>query len=1094
MLLYICNNFQIKDGDGKMNKIVDNKQYLLAGDVIKDNIQEGAKLSIAAAYFTLYAFEELKEVINNIDSFRFIFTEPAFVKTENSYLNQKIKQNEEKIFGIDEENKYRNKLTTPYVARKIAKWIIQKGEFKSIYTTKIEGSLYHIENKDKNMLIIGGIPFSTTGLGVNNTTNNYIGTIIEEEDKNNQYIKWFNDIWNNKMLLKDVKADILNKIELLYKDNSPEFIYFVTLYNIFKEFLEDNEFREKIQSKTGFKDTVIWKKLYSFQKDAVLGAINKIETYGGCIIADSVGLGKTFEALAIIKYYELKNYRVLVLTPKKLHENWSIFRQNDRRNILLKDRFSYDLLNHTDLSRKFGKSGDIDLENINWGNYDLVVIDESHNFRNNEARKDRETRYEKLMRDIIKSGVKTKVLMLSATPVNNRLSDLKNQISFITEGKDDALEESANIPSITKTLQKAQSQFNKWASLDENERTTEKLLEMLNWDYFKLLDALTIARSRRHIEKYYNIKDLGSFPIRNKPKNIKENIDIYDQFPSIDKINNDILRLKLAVYSPMKYIMPLKKDFYSKKYDTVVKGGKSVLRQTDRENSLIYLMKASLFKRLESSIYSFSKTIKNIIENIDMTLNKIEKRQNIYELKYDDLSEISEEAEEVFVGDTVKILIQDMDLIKWKQDLLYDKEILNILLEKSQKITCERDKKLKRLKEEIENKIKNPINPNNKKVLVFTAFADTAEYIYDNISKWAKEKYNVNSALVTGSGNPKTTMKINRVDFNNVLLHFSPISKEREKIYPDIKEEIDIMIATDCISEGQNLQDCDYVINYDIHWNPVKIIQRFGRIDRIGSKNKYIQLVNFWPSMELDEYINLIDRVKERMMMVDVSATGEENIIDEKSNEMKDLEYRRKQLLSLQNEIIDLEDMQGNISLTDFTLDDFRMDLLNYLEIHKKEVKEAPKGIYAIVKNDNIKLNDEIQKGVIFCLKQIKYNENNNLKNPLYPYYLIYVKDNGEILYTYTNVKKILDIYRFLCFGKKEILKELIEEFNNETKQCKKMDKYRELLKSASDEIMGKIEQDTALSIFKLGNLNELLDEKSINLEDFELVTYLLIR
>ncbi|TDT63343.1 helicase-related protein [Fonticella tunisiensis] len=1077
-----------------INKIVDNKQYLLAGEVLMENIEEGAKISIAAAYFTLYAFEELKNVMKKIDKLRFIFTEPAFVKVENKYLKEQVKQNEERILGIEEENKYRNKLTTPYVAREFAKWLQEKAEFKSISGTKIEGSLYHIENKDKNTLIIGGIPFSTTGLGMNNTTNNFIGTILEGEEKNNQYIRWFDNIWNNKHLLKDVKAQILNKIELLYKDNNPEFIYFVTLYNIFKDFLEDNESREKIQSKTGFKDTLIWKKLYNFQRDAVLGAINKIETYGGCIIADSVGLGKTFEALAIIKYYELKNYRVLVLAPKKLRENWLIFRQNDRRNIFLQDRFSYDLLNHTDLSRKFGKSGDIDLEHINWGNYDLVVIDESHNFRNNEARNDRETRYEKLMSDIIKSGVKTKVLMLSATPVNNRLQDLKNQIAFITEGKDNALEDTANIQSISKTLQKAQSQFNKWSSLDEEERTTEKLLEMLNWDYFKLLDALTIARSRRHIEKYYNIKDLGDFPIRNKPKNIKESIDIYDQFPPIDKINNDILRLKLAVYSPMKYILPQKAEYYSKKYDTVVKGGKSVFRQTDRENSLIYLMKASLFKRLESSIYSFSKTISSIIQNIEITLNKIEQRQSTLEINTEKISEISEEAEELFIGDNVKIFINDIDLIKWKQDLLFDKEILEMLLRKSQSITPDRDKKLQRLKEEIENKIKNPINPGNRKVLVFTAFADTAEYIYENISKWAKEKFNIHSALVTGSVNPKTTMKLNRVDFNNVLLHFSPVSKEREKIYPEIKEEIDIMIATDCISEGQNLQDCDYLINYDIHWNPVRIIQRFGRIDRIGSKNKYIQLVNFWPSMELDEYINLIDRVKERMMMVDVSATGEENIIDEKSNEMKDLEYRRKQLLSLQNEIIDLEDIQGNISLTDFTLDDFRMDLLNYLEEHKKEVLEAPKGIYAIVRNENTKLNEEIEKGVIFCLKQIKYNESNNLKNPLYPYYLVYVKDDGEISYTYTNVKKILDIYRSLCFGKKEVFKELVEEVNKETKFCKNMDKYRELLKSAADEITGKIEQDVALSIFQLGSLNELLDDNNIDLEDFELITFLIIR
>ncbi|SHF39370.1 helicase-related protein [Caloramator proteoclasticus] len=1076
------------------NNIIDNKQYGLVKDVLKNNIEENSKLSIAAAFFSIYAYYELKDELEKIDNLRFIFTQPAFIKAENKLLKDKIKINEAKLFGTEEEYIYRNKLNTPYIAREFAKWVQKKVELKSIKECNIDGSLYHITRNDKNVVIIGGVPFTTTALGVNGTLNTHISAVLEEENKVNDYIKWFEGIWNNNKLLKDIKGEILNKVELLYKDYTPEFIYFVTLYNIFREFLEDNERMEKIQARTGFKDTLIWKKLYNFQKDAVLGAINKIETYGGCIIADSVGLGKTFEALAVIKYYELKNYRVLVLTPKKLRDNWAIYRENDKRNILLEDRFSFDLLNHTDLSRKTGKSGNIDLEYINWGNYDLVVIDESHNFRNNEARNDRKTRYEKLMRDIIKSGIKTKVLMLSATPVNNRLQDLKNQIAFITEGKDDALLETANIQSINKTLQKAQSQFNKWSSLEEHERTTERLLEMLNWDYFKLLDTLTIARSRKHIEKYYNVKEIGKFPIRNKPINFKEEVDVLNQFPSIDKINNEILRLKLSVYSPMKYILPHRREYYNKRYDTVVRGGKSVFKQTDRENSLIYLMKSSLFKRLESSVYSFSKTIRSIIENIDSTLNKIDLGYQNVTYNFDDINEISEEYEELFVGDNVKILLHDMDLIKWRQDLLFDKQILEELLKKADMITPQRDKKLQRLKSVIEDKINNPINEGNKKVIVFTAFADTAEYIYENINKWAREKFNIHSALVTGSGNPKTTMRLNKIDFNSILLNFSPISKERSRLYKDIQEEIDILIATDCISEGQNLQDCDFLINYDIHWNPVRIIQRFGRIDRIGSKNERIQLVNFWPSIELDEYINLIDRVKERMVMMDVSATGEENLIDEKVNEMKDLEYRRKQLLSLQNEVIDLEDISGNISLTDFTLDDFRMDLLNYLEIYNKDIENAPKGIYAVVKNENINLEQEIERGVIFCLKQNKVENNENLKNPLYPYYLIYVKEDGEILYTHTNVKKILDIYRSLCLGKKEVYKELVDEFNKDTKYCKNMDKYYELLRKATEDIKGKVEEYTTLSIFQIGNLENILGSTKIDIDDFEIITFLVIR
>ncbi|MCB4204546.1 DEAD/DEAH box helicase family protein [Deferribacterales bacterium Es71-Z0220] len=1075
------------------SRVFNGKQKLPVGTILKEHIKEGSKISIAASSISIYAFYELMKNLNNASEFRFLYTNPVFVGTENKLLKNQIKPFEEALFGIDDENIYRNKLNTSYIANKFYEWVKSSAQFKSITNNKIEGNLYNIENENKSIVIIGGTPFTTSGLGFITTSNNYIVTALEEKSNNN-YLTWFNNIWNNKKLVKDVKQEILRKIELLFKDNTPEFIYFVTLYNIFNEFLEDNKFRENIQYRTGFKDTNIWNKLYNFQKDAVLGAINKIETHGGCIIADSVGLGKTFEALAIIKYYELKNYRVLVLAPKKLRENWLIYRQNDRRNILLNDRFSYDLLNHTDLSRKFGKSGDIDLEHINWGNYDLVVIDESHNFRNNEPRNDRETRYEKLMRDIIKAGIKTKVLMLSATPVNNKLQDLKNQIAFITEGRDDALAETTNIPSINTTLKNAQTIFNKWSQLDEHKKTTEKLLDMMNWDYFKMLDALTIARSRKHIEKYYNIKELGSFPIRNKPKNIKEAIDVNNEFPEIKKINNDILRLKLAVYSPMKYILPQRTEYYSKKYDTVIKGGKTVFKQTDRESSLIYLMKSNIFKRLESSIFSFSKTLGNIIEKIDLILNKIEEHTSSFELTLKELEQLIEEYDEFYVGDNIKILLEDIDLVKWKQDLLYDKEILESLLQSSKKITPDRDKKLKSLQQEIEEKLNNPINPNNKKILIFTAFADTAEYLYENIAKWLKENFNINSALVTGAKNPKTTMKLDRVDFNNVLLNFSPISKERDKIYPDMQDEIDVLIATDCISEGQNLQDCDYMINYDIHWNPVRIIQRFGRIDRIGSKNKYIQLVNFWPPMELDEYINLINRVKERMVMVDVSATGEENIIDEKLNEMRDLEYRKKQLLSLQNEVLDLEDIQGNISLTDFTLDDFRIDLLTYLESHKGEILEAPKGIFAIVKNENEKINDIIKRGVIFCLKEVKYNEANNLKNPLYPYYLVYIDENGDILYKYTNVKKILDIYRSLCLGQNKVFGELVDEFKKETNNCKNMNKYCDLLVKVKDEIIEKIEENVTLNIFQIGNLKEMVSDSKYDLEDFEIITFLLIR
>ncbi len=1072
--------------------MIDNKQRGLVGDVLKKHMQKGSKLSVAAAHFTLYAFVELKKEFSQIEELRFIFTEPAFVRGDH-LANEKIAKNETLLYGVEEEQKYKAELNQAYIAKEFAKWLKQKAKIKSVTTRKIEGGLYHVQNKDGTQIgLVGGAPFSSPGLGYSNSSNMYINTITDDEKENIELLRQFDDIWKNEYALQDVKEQILRQLEVLYQEHTPEFIYFVTLYNLFKDFLQETRDYSTLQTKTGFEKTTIWNKLYDFQRDGVVGAINKIETYGGCIIADSVGLGKTFEALAIIKYYELRNHRVLVLAPKKLRENWEIYRANDKRNVLLEDRFSYDLLNHTDLSRKGGYSGNINLEYVNWGNYDLVVIDESHNFRNNDPRKSHITRYSRLMNDIIKAGVKTKVLMLSATPVNNKLDDLKNQIAFITEGNDKALAETANIKSINQTIRRAQSQFKKWSNLPEEERTTERLLDMLSWDYFTLLDSLTIARSRRHIEKYYNVDAIGKFPQRLKPINIKETIDAKQEFPSLSIINNDILRLRFALYSPMKYILPHKQAFYHEKYDTKVANG-HVLKQTDRENNLVYLMKTNLLKRLESSIYSFSLTLKNIIEQIDAQLSKIEiEATNIGEFAEIDMED--DELEEAFVGAKVKIALRDIDRIRWKQDLLYDRTILQKLLDYASQVTPERDQKMLTLKKMIQQKIAHPINGQNKKILIFTAFADTAKYLYEHLHRWIRHEFHLHCAVVTGKDRPKTTFPMQKTDFNNVLMHFSPTSKERKKLMPDMTDEIDILIATDCISEGQNLQDCDYLINYDIHWNPVRIIQRFGRIDRIGSKNEQIQLVNFWPPMELDEYINLVGRVKDRMAILDISSTGEEDVLSSNSNEMKDLEYRRKQLEKLQSEVIDLEDISGNISLTDFTMDDFRMDLLNFMKQNKEMIETAPFGLFSITVNKNEKLRDDIHPGVIFCSKQINHFTTTHEQNALHPYYLVYVKENGEVLYNHVHVKKILDLYRSLCHGKNEVESQLYAAFYEETKNGKEMGVYKQLLEQAVEEIVGKIDQHATLNIFSLGNLDQLMTTANTNLQDFEIVSYLIIK
>ena len=955
-------------------KILDNKQFGKVGDELRENISKGSKLSVISAYFTIYAFNELYKELNKIDKMRFIFTEPTFVKNEKEvirqyYINRDLEKN---ISGNEFEIKMRNKLNQANIAKECANWLKEKVEIKSLkQPNPAQQRLVYIDNEEDAIAINGTVDFTTDGLGFTASSRMDMNTCMYGKEYTKHFLQMFDRIWEDDSIVEDVKEKVLEQMQIIYKENTPEFIYFVTLYNIFKDYLDELTEENMVKVKTGFKETAIWNKLYKFQRDGVLGAIDKLEKHKGCIIADSVGLGKTFSALAVIKYYELRNHRVLVLAPKKLRDNWIMYTKNDKRNILLEDRFNYDVLNHTDLSRDGGMSGDIDLSTVNWGNYDLVVIDESHNFRNNNARNNKVTRYTKLLNDIVKSGVETKILMLSATPVNNKMNDLKNQIYFITEGKDDAFEEEG-IVSVEQTLRKAQLIFNKWTNLPEQQRTVDEFIEMMNTDYFKLLDTVTIARSRKHIEKYYNVSEIGKFPTRLKPINKKPDIDELGEFPKLEYVNKMIKNLNLATYSPLKYVLPEKQKQYSKKYDIAVKGGQSVFKMADREQSLVHLMRVNILKRMESSINSFGITIANLLNQIDVTLDKIQRKQYEYsaDLSITDIDIDDNGLEDLLIGNKVKILLQDMDLIRWKQDLEDDKKKLEELLYESAKVVINRDAKLNTLKELLYNKINNPINKDNKKVIIFSAFADTANYLYENISEWALNKFGVHTALVTGGGDNKTTLKtIKRKELNEILTNFSPICKEKEKLYPDIEGEIDILIATDCISEGQNLQDCDYLINYDIHWNPVRIIQRFGRIDRLGSKNDVIQLVNFWANMELDEYINLEKRVTGRMMLLDISATGEENIIEvDEKKKMNDLEYRKKQLKQLQEEVVDLEDISGGISITDLTMNDFKMDLSSYMKNNKDKLEAAPMGMYAVVNVEDESLREQIKPGVIFTL------------------------------------------------------------------------------------------------------------------------------
>ena len=1084
-------------------KIVDNRLEKL-GDDLKNTIKLNSKIHACASIFSMYGFEALKKELVKVESLKFIFTDPTFVNTvannkETKKFELGLQSREKSLNGSEFEVKLKNELNGKAIAKECANWIKNKVRFKSNINHSPINKFINIESTDGITTYLNTDQFDTVGFGYEKGNGLFtpITKIDDDYEMTKFYIKSFDELWNDNKNFIDVTEEVVKFISELYKENSPDFIYYITLYNIFNEFLEDISEDELANEKTGFKESTIWNTLYDFQKDAVLGIINKLERHNGCILADSVGLGKTFTALAVIKYYQERNKSVLVLCPKKLSENWNTYKTNYKDNILQKDRFNYDVLFHTDLSRTKGNSNGVDLSRVNWGNYDLVIIDESHNFRNNSARNDRETRYDRLMNEVMKSGVKTKVLMLSATPVNNKFLDLKNQLALAYEGNTDKIDEKiSDSKSIDTILKNAQSAFNEWAKLDVEERTSTELLNRLNsnFDFFKLLDSVTIARSRKHIEKYYDMKSIGKFPTRLKPISKTSEITDIPNFMSIKEISETLMKLNMCIYAPFDYILDYKLPIYEEKYDIRVREGKTNFKQVDRERSLKILMRINLLKRLESSVESFRITLSKIITQIDNILMAIENFETNGASDYFDDIEVTnyntdEDIEEIMddefsIGKKVKIDLKDMNTLGWKQDLTKDIVILKELLSEMSMVTPNRDSKLQEIIKLISNKVENPINEENKKAIIFTAFADTANYLYKTISLQLKQLHNLDTAKITGSGVNECTLNINK-DFNNLLINFSPKSKHRDVILPNAKEEIEILIATDCISEGQNLQDCDYLINYDIHWNPVRIIQRFGRVDRIGSDNNVIQLVNFWPNMNLDDYINLKNRVENRMLMLDISGTGEDNVLTNKSS---DMEYRKEQLKKLQEEVVDLEEMNTGISITDLGLNDFRMDLVEYVN-HSGDLSKIPSGMHSVVFADSA---SGIDKGVIYILKNINNSINIDNMNQLHPFYLVYIKEDGTITSNHLNVKNTLDILKSISKGHKEPIKEAYNKFNDKTDDGKNMSSYSELLNRSIDSIITIKEENDLDSLFRSGGTTMLQNDIK-GLEDFELISFMVV-
>lgn len=1079
-------------------EIIDNISKTLKDD-LKVEIKDGSKLSVAAACFSIYAFQELKDELKKIDEMRFIFTSPTFTtekakKEKREFYIPRLNR-ERSLYGTEFEVKLRNELTQKAIAKECAEWIRKKVVFKSNVSS--DNMMGFINADDKSYMPING--FTTVDLGCERGNNAYNVVQKTESPMSDLYIKLFNDLWNDKTKMQEVTDEVIENITAAYNENSPDFIYFVTLYNIFNEFLEDISEDVLPNEATGFKESKIWSMLYNFQKDAALAIINKLEKYNGCILADSVGLGKTFTALAVIKYYENRNKSVLVLCPKKLTNNWNTYKDNYINNPIASDRLRYDVLYHTDLNRTSGKSNGLDLDRLNWGNYDLVVIDESHNFRNggklveNPDEDEKDNRYVTLMKKVIRAGVKTKVLMLSATPVNNRFNDLKNQLALAYEGHTDYIDEKLNTTrSIDEIFRNAQRAFNTWSKWEPSERTTDSLLKMLDFDFFEVLDSVTIARSRKHIQKYYDMADIGTFPKRLKPISKRPPLTDLKEAINYNEIFEQLQLLQLDIYRPSLYILDSKIEKYAELYeDNKVNVG---FTQANREQGIRRLMAINLMKRMESSVYSFNLTLTRIKELIESTVKTIEEYDRVSNVTLnltdisdaDDFDNDDQNSDELFsFGKKVKIELADMDYKSWKDSLVKDGEVLELLTLMVGDITPQHDSKLQMLFDVLKEKIENPINDGNKKVIIFTAFADTADYLYANVSEYVKANFGLNTALITGNIEGKSTISKLKCDLNTVLTCFSPISKGRDLFESMPKCDIDVLIATDCISEGQNLQDCDYLINYDIHWNPVRIIQRFGRIDRIGSKNACIQLVNFWPNITLDEYINLKATVETRMKIVDMTATGDDNILSDE--EKTDLEYRKAQLKRLQEEVVDIEDMSSGISIMDLGLNEFRLDLLEYIK-HHPDIDKTPFGLHSVVKS-----TDDSPAGVIYVLKNRSNSVNIDNQNRLHPFYMVYIGNDGEVVCDHLSPKAMLDKMRFLCRGKTEPIAEVYREFNKETRDGRNMKEFSKLLGDAIASII-EVKDESDIDSFLGGNQVSFLSNEIKGLDDFELICFLVVK
>lgn len=1079
--------------------IVDNRNRRV-GDFLRDSISAGSDLAIVSAYFTIYAYEALRDVLDDAGRMRFLYGEPTATGTPDPGGDGS------KSFRLSEDGGIllQQALAQKPLARACAAWIRKQVDIRTIARTNfLHGKLYHIAHGTESSALAGSSNFTLRGLGYGSAPNLELNLEVRTHEDRAALLGWFDDLWADETLTRDAKADVLSALERLGRPYAPEFVYFKTLFHVFEEWLERHVERDGLIHDVHLHDTEIWRALYAFQQDGATSAINRLLRHNGCIVADSVGLGKTWTALAIIKFFESRNDRVLVLCPKRLEDNWIHYTSwaAHRNNPFEKDRLNYAVRAHTDLSRYEGHAGAVDLKNFNWGVFDLIVIDESHNFRNEGRNRKNEagdivrrSRYNRLLEEAVKGGVPTKVLMLSATPVNTSLRDLRNQIYLMTEKRETAFRETLGIGDIHSIFGVAQREFQRWENVRRSEGSADKadLLERLGADFLTLLDAVTIARSRNHIQRFYPdvMEQIGGFPRRAKPENLYPPTDGAGEL-SYDDLHRRIGQFRLAVYMPSQYL----KDTASLEKE------KATLRfdQRDRERWLIGMMRVNLLKRLESAVHSFTLTMGRIIEKMDDLERRIEAWRTVGgEESFDGRPEEDEEDEDFAVGRGRRYQFEELDTDRWQQDLREDRRVLEALYNNAVKVTVDRDAKLAELKRVLRHKVDEaPVDKDgriNRKVLVFTTFADTALYVYDNLVDWVCHDLGVHIALVTGGdGNRSST---GHKGFVDILERFAPNAQQAI----GVNEEIDILIATDCLSEGQNLQDCDLVVNYDIHWNPVRLMQRFGRIDRLGSRNKRVAMTNFWPTRDLDRYLDLKHRVEARMALADVAATGLDDPLNDAPPTLEDtaegaqleLAFRDRQLQQMRAEILDIEDTDEGLSLNDLTLDDFVADLLHYIQQNRAALEAAPLGIHAIVDaNTKDGLPDTVRPGVIFCLKR-SGDLSARTPNRLWPYFLVYVRDDGTVRYTFQQARQCLAIFRVLAAGRPEASTVLEDAFDMETDHGRQMDGYDKLLASALRNIAGTFSRAELAGLGR--QRGATLTAKPNGVEQLDLITWLVIK